>query len=269
MGGAVTTLCAAFPFRGASWSADGYILASPTAQTLVRVPVGGGTPQPVTRNQNGSSTDRWPELLPGGHHALFTSHSGNSAFDEATIASVDLATGAFKSVRKGGYGARYLPTGHMVFLNRGVLYGVRFNLAKLETEGDSVALVEGVAGGAGGARYDIAQTGTLIYQPGFPQPSGYAWDFMDSSGQTQPLLTTPGNYLAPRFSPDGKSLAMMQTGADGNHIVLYDVAREAITRVDSGGARGWLGGRRMASTLSMEPRLFKWYGCAPTVLASQ
>ena len=239
LGGAVTKLCDVSPFRGAWWSPDGYILASPRAQMLVRIPESGGTPQPVTRNRKESSTHRWPQILPGGQHALFTSHGGNSDFDEADLATADLATGAIHVVRKGGYFARYLPTGHLIYLRQGILYGVRFNLAKLEAQGDAVALVEDVAGGSVGARFDFSQTGTLLYRPGPAGSGSHVWDFMDSSGKTQPLLATPGNYLAPRFSPDGRMMAMMQTAADGNHILLYDLARESLTRVDAGGASGW------------------------------
>jgi Tol biopolymer transport system component len=36
---------------------------------------------------------------------------------------------------------------------------------------------------------------------------------LDSSGKTEPLVTTPGNYTEPAFSPDGKRLTLtMDTG---------------------------------------------------------
>ncbi|PYU98823.1 MAG: hypothetical protein DMG10_27085 [Acidobacteria bacterium] len=58
------------------------------------------------------------------------------------------------------------------------------------------------------AQFDFSRTGTFVYLAG----KGGSWNWsifwLDSSGKTQPLRATPGTYFAPRFSPDGKRLAL-------------------------------------------------------------
>ena len=40
--------------------------------------------------------------------------------------------------------SRYLPTGHIVYMVRNDLFGIPFNLDKLEAEGGQVSMVEGI-----------------------------------------------------------------------------------------------------------------------------
>jgi Tol biopolymer transport system component len=53
---------------------------------------------------------------------------------------------------------------------------------------------------------------------------------MESSGRTQPLLA-PGQYYMPRFSPDGKRLALVVRSAGGDDIQVYDWQRDTMTRL--------------------------------------
>ena len=48
----------------------------------------------------------------------------------------------------------------------------------------------------------------------------------DSTGKTQPLLASPGVYLTPRLSPDGKRLAV---SVNTNAIGVYDSQRDTMT----------------------------------------
>ena len=41
---------------------------------------------------------------------------------------------AGKVVLRGGYHGRYVPTGHLLYVHAGTLYGVRFDLDRLETD---------------------------------------------------------------------------------------------------------------------------------------
>jgi tricorn protease-like protein len=64
-----------------------------------------------------------------------------------------------------------------------------------------------------------------------------AWPvvWLDSFGKMQSLLSVRGVYIDPRFSPDGRRLALMKrsTGVD---IFIYDWQRDATTRLT------WAGG---------------------------
>jgi serine/threonine-protein kinase len=54
---------------------------------------------------------------------------------------------------------------------------------------------------------------------------------MDSSGKTQPLLPAPGQYHTPRFSPDGKRLALAVGPVARGDIQVYDWQRDTMTRL--------------------------------------
>ena len=71
--------------------------------------------------------------------------------------------------------ARYLPTGHLVFMREGVLFGVGFDAAGLKVVGTPVPLVNGVvqaltagnvAGVTGAGQFAVSTTGTLAWLPG-------------------------------------------------------------------------------------------------------
>ena len=58
---------------------------------------------------------------------------------------------------------------------------------------------------------------------------------MDGSGKIEPLVTTPGNYSWPGFSPDGKRLALVVDTGKGQEIFVYDRQRDAMSRLTFAG----------------------------------
>ena len=102
------------------------------------MPASGGEPQVIGKpEQYGERTWRWPQVLPGGENVLFTGlvAASGAAFDSANIEVLSLKSGQVKVVRRGGYFGRYLPSGHLIYFRQGALYGVRFDLERLETHG--------------------------------------------------------------------------------------------------------------------------------------
>src|SRR5262249_23765885 len=71
-GGATLAVCDAPTPRGGTWSQDGFILFAPSIRTpIMKVPAGGGTPEPVTAlTQGKATTHRWPQMLPDGRHFI-------------------------------------------------------------------------------------------------------------------------------------------------------------------------------------------------------
>jgi hypothetical protein len=74
-------------------------------------------------------------------------------------------------------------------------------------------------------------SGTLVYQSGGAVEGLVTVQWMDRAGRTQPLLTKPDFYLAPRLSPDGQRLALFTTD-----ILIYEWQRGTMTRLTFGGA---------------------------------
>ena len=101
---------------------------------LMRVPAAGGEPTPLTTLNAAvkEATHRWPQFLPGDKAVLFTSHTQTLGdFDNAAIEVVTVATGERKVVQKGATFGRYIPTGHLLFVNKGTLFAVPFDVGSL------------------------------------------------------------------------------------------------------------------------------------------
>jgi serine/threonine-protein kinase len=232
-GGAVVNLCKAPNARGASWGQDGNIIVtlnSPPGTGLSLVRDSAGTPQTLTNPADaGDASHRWPQILPGGGAVLFTASPVAGDYDNASIKVLTVKTGQIKVVARGGYFGRYIPLsdkdGELIYVNQGTLFGVPFNLQRLEATGTVTPLLEDIAGdtATGGGQFDFSRNGTFIYLNGKSAAQSWPLAWLDSSGKKQPLLETPGTYLTPRLSPDGKRLAFSSAY---NQIQIYDIERD-------------------------------------------
>jgi serine/threonine-protein kinase len=195
---------------GATWGEDGTIAASMgNVVPLSLIPGAGGAPKPLTKLGSGETSHRWPQFLPGGSGVLFTASPSANSWDNANIEAISLKTGQVKIVQRGGYYGRYLPAGYLVYMHRGLLFGVKFDLKKLEVIGAPVPILEDVAANPAtrGGQFDFSNTGTLVYAAGKSAAQAWQVDWLDRSGKMQPLLAATGAYTAPRLSPNGREQA--------------------------------------------------------------
>ena len=239
-GGAAVTLCDASDDRGGSWGEDGTIVFTPSARVaLSKISSAGGTPQPLTTldTQAGEVTHRLPQVLPGGKAVLFTSSTlaGGASFEEAEVVVYSMASGQRKTLQRGGFYARYLPSGHIVYMHDGTLFAVPFDLRRLEVTGQPAPILEGVLTNSyGGAQFSFADTGNLVYVAGHVgQNVSIYW--MDREGKFTPLRETPGNYYNPAFSPDGKRLALDIIDGRRRDIWVDEWERDTLTRLTFAG----------------------------------
>src|SRR5262249_30328268 len=147
-------------------------------------------PQALTKLVSGEVTHRWPQVLPGSQAVLFTASPTSIGMDDAAIQVIDLRTRVTKTLLRRGYFGRYLPGGYLVYVHEGTLFGVGFDVDRLEVKGTPTPLVEDVAGdsGLGGGQLDFSATGTLVYMAGKEATQTWPIAWLDSSGRTQPLL---------------------------------------------------------------------------------
>ena len=232
-GGATIDLCntGAAP-RGGTWGEDGNIIAGLiNTRGLSRIPSAGGAPTPVTELQSGEATHRWPQVLPGGKAVLFTAHTATEGFDTADIEVMSLADHRRKTLQRGGTFGRYLPSGHLIYVKRGTLFAVPFDLDRLEVRGTPTPVLDqvGYSAGNGSAQLDFSQTGTLIYRSGGAGGGLVTVQWLDAAGKTQPLLAKPDSYSSLSLSPDGNRLAISTSD-----IWVYEWQRDTMTRLTFG-----------------------------------
>ena len=248
-GGAVVTLGDARNFGGASWSEDDSIFVSEAiTKGLLRIPPGGGQSETIATMGTAETALDLPQILPGGKAILFSVNRGQGA-SRNTIEVLTLADRRRKVVAHGGTSPRYLPTssrsGHLIYVIRATMFAVPFDLTKLEARGTPVPVLDDVAyqSGTGASQFDFSPApaghGTLVYRKaaGGAAAGQRMLQWLDSSGKTEPLSSTPGDYLEPVLAPDGKRIALALSDEGGvSDIWVYDPQRDAMTRLTSGGA---------------------------------
>ena len=252
-GGAAVVLCDSQSGRGGSWGEDGNIIASLGNGLLSRIPSAGGAPTPVTELAQGGEIQRWPQILPGGKAVLFTSSATANAWDGASIEVVSLADRRRKTLQQGGTYGRYVPSsngrdGHLIYVNRGTLFAVPFDLEALAVRGTPSPVLEQVSYSSayGYAQFDFSQKGTLVYRSGSAEGSLLTVQWLDSAGKMQPLLAKPDAYQSARLSPDGQRLAISTTD-----LWVYEWQRDTMTRLTFGGS---LGGNSVPAVWSPDGR---------------
>ena len=224
------------PPRGGSWGPDDtivYATAAPDAG-LLRVPVGGGEPEVLTmpNGDQGEINHWWPEFLPGGQHVLFTIQT-SGPLENAQIAVLSLETGEYEVLFPGGSGARYMPSGHIVYGVNGTLRAVEFDLATLTVTSDPIPVADGVLmGPTGASNFSVGQDGSFVYISGSVSGTAsieLAW--VDRSGREEVLALAPSTYFDPMVSPDGTQVALRMINEEGNSdVYIYDVARNNLTQ---------------------------------------
>jgi serine/threonine protein kinase/Tol biopolymer transport system component len=236
-GGAALTLGDATKPYGANWGSRGMIAFAPSNGIgLQQVSEAGGTPQQLTRLENGEVSPRWPEFLPGGMAVLFAAGSTAINFTNARVAVQSVGTGERRNLVQAGTHPRYAPSGHLVYAQGGNLMAVPFNPQRLTVTGTAVPVVEGVLQSpvSGAAQYSFSATGSLVYVPGSVQSNQSKLVWVSRNGAEQPLAS-PGNaYRGPRLSPDGRRVAVGITEQE-TQVWLYDLSRETLTRLTFSG----------------------------------
>src|SRR5262249_38898721 len=143
-GGSAITLCDASYGFGGSWGENGNIIAALNpGGVLSLVPSVGGPPMPVTELETltGENSHRWPQILPGGNAVVFTSSAASSS-ETANIEVMAFGDRRSRTLVQGGTFGRYLPSGHLTYVNRGTLFAVPFDVARLEVHGTPAPVLD-------------------------------------------------------------------------------------------------------------------------------
>ena len=241
-GGAAETICAAENPFGLEWTSD-HLLFAQAGKGIMRVAPDGGAPTVIAPIRDGEQADG-PQLLPGGTHVLFTVATGTARdrWDRAQVVATSLTSGERKTLLIGGSGARYLPTGHLVYAVGGTLFARAFDAARLAIRGTAVPVVVGVGRSAGGvtgvAQFSVSDSGTLAYIVGPTSPTAATRHLalVDRQGRVQPLNVRPGLYGFPRASPDDSRIVFRTD--DGKEAIIWTLeltGGRAMQQLTSGG----------------------------------
>ena len=234
-GGEPVSLSDAPAPRGASWGDDGNILATLDQQAgLSLISSEGGRAETITSLdlEKGETTHRWPYILPGSKAVLFTNCLTYGHYDEADIDIITLKDRRIKTVlpHAGSY-ARYLPSGHLVYVSKGTAFAAPFDADRLMVTGSPVRLWEvGGNPNLGFGQLDFSRNGILVYRTGGAETLRMM-QWLDAGGKTEPIGLEPAYYMMPRLSPDGRRVAYTESQGSSQDIWTYDLERGIKSRL--------------------------------------
>ena len=231
-GGPPLPLCAAPDAKGGSWSPEGTIVFSPDVSgPLHAVPATGGTSKPITKvDAANHSSHRHPRFLPDGRRFLFLARG--VAPNRSAILLGSLDGGEPREVVRNTSQGEYA-SGRLLFARDGVLVAQPFDPTKGAVSGEAVPLAEEVLmlPGAALSVFSASANGVLAYLTG-KAGNLTTLEWRDREGKLLGTLGDPAHHRAPRISPDGRSVAVMENDAAiGTHdLWIYDVERGLRTR---------------------------------------
>jgi len=218
---------------GGCWSLeDDSIIFSPIYhESLIKVSANGGAGQRITEldPNNGEYGHLWPDILPGSKGLLYTVWGGKSFTDYSTVVKWKNKSKPQELLSNSSF-ARYVPTGHIVFMRQGSLMAVQFDLDNLPSgmiREDPLVLQDGLGQTLyGGAQYTIAsEDGTFASADG-STPLGLTQGELvwvdPENGSEVPIPDSKKFYdewVEPRLSPDENLIAL--SVATETHLSLY------------------------------------------------
>jgi serine/threonine-protein kinase len=250
-GGVPVPLCdTAIPF-GASWGPENSIVFAPDPGSgLLRVSAAGGDPESLTTPDKTKEeySHRLPHCLPDGKGVLFTIM--REYWDlQPRIALLDLKTRKWRVLMGDAADARYVPTGHLVFLRQGTLMVVPFDLERHEFTGQPVPAIANVMQAlnlinrhwnTAAGQFSLSDSGWLVYAEGGILPdmqNSLVW--VDQKGRAEPVVSFKAPFLAPRLSPNGQRIAYATYGRE-QQVWVYDLHRDTRHRLTNEGKAGFV-----------------------------
>jgi eukaryotic-like serine/threonine-protein kinase len=269
-GGASSDIAAVDEISGASWSGDDRIAVGIYDVGIVLLfPSSGAPPDTI-----GPRTAVLPQFLPDGRSLLFTNLPGlldmATGADASTVDWIPVGGGQPQVLIHDAMDARYVPTGHLIFVRHGVLLGVRFDAASHTVRGAPFTVLPDVMQALGGnnlvvttgaAQVAVSPLGQLAWVTGGTSPD-VRGEIVEYDRQGQPrVLSGAGihKFASIRISPGGDRLALAGIGRT-SILEVYDLERGTAQVIPTTGAQvttAWSSdGRRIFTSLGSNDSTF-------------
>jgi len=240
-GGAAVAICDSCPGYAFSWGSDDsvryYAAGNDDLQTrqLFVVPAQGGTPRIFATPDSGSGEAfRSPMLLPGERTVLFALFKGGTS----RLAALNLDNGDITRFEQVGFSPQWVDRGFVVLGNRdGSLIALPLDAHRARATGAPVTIA-----------LDVDQSNAFVTTAGVSASGSIAYPkagasalrqlmLVSRAGQATPLASEPRTFDNPRFSPDGRRIAVTirVTDGPGRDVWAFDLAQRSWSRLTTDG----------------------------------
>jgi serine/threonine protein kinase len=224
-GGSPQVLASAANPRGGSWSSEGNIIFVPSpSSALMIVPASGGTPTPVKASDPTATSFEAPTFLPDGKRFLYFASYTDPQKQGLYAGSVDTSDSKRipNSVSQGEFA-----NGYLFYCKGNDLFAQRFDLSKLELQGEAVRIGSGIGykyGDTSNRAFTVAPGGALAISTqtvlAMTQPIWF-----DRAGKQLDRIGEPGNYFGLNAARDRKKVVLEknepQTGNDSAMLLEF------------------------------------------------
>jgi hypothetical protein len=223
-------------FGGATWTTKNEIVISTRGAMLVISDGGGGVPRSVLRSSadKGETFQLVPLALDDGETVLYSSAASGSV--SSRIGVFWLTTGKSAVLDLAGIEPLGVVDGQLIYVTAtGALMAVPFDSKHARVTGNPVQMVSDIMinQATNTSRAAVSRNGTLVLQTGSLTAQAL---LADVHGATKPLLAEARSFSYPRYSPDGKTIAITATTAARSDVWLYDIAAGTPTRLTTEGS---------------------------------
>jgi serine/threonine-protein kinase len=231
-GGTPTTLSQASAGAGGSWGVGNKIVFAHAA-AIRRISADGGASEVLVQAKDDEILID-PVMLPDGKTLLYgiasRGESLEARWDCARIVAAQ--PGSPAKFLENGVGARYVATGHLLYVVRNSLFAVPFDTGRLEKTGDAVGVIEGLTRerNTSAASYSVSDYGTLAFVPTIRSQRRLGW--FNRHGQEEVVPLEPQSFANPRISPDGSKVALT-TRDPGYDVWVWDFSRRSLIQLTS------------------------------------
>jgi serine/threonine protein kinase len=196
---------------GGTWNRNGVIIFANTS--LFRVSAAGGDPKPLQPLAEGETGQRWPQFLPDGKHYIYLSLRNRPSQQGIYIASLEANERKF--IVASNTGAAYVQSGQLLFMRGDVLMAQKFDLQKLELEGEPrtveehIELAETSRPGEtlSSASFAASFNGVLVWRRHAESfQSSLRW--FDRKGRRLSIVGEAAEFSDTALSPDDNKLAV-------------------------------------------------------------
>ncbi|MBK5299366.1 MAG: serine/threonine-protein kinase [Vicinamibacteria bacterium] len=233
-GGVITTIASHDDVTAAlAWASDDRILFEKVGSSsgIHQVSANGGQPELLIPLAPDESVQRRPFVLRGPGLVLYAS---SAADGRTSLAAFSLDDGRRSRLEIDGVQALGMIDGNLVYARRdGTLLAVPFDAPGMRVLGAPRQLDERVSTSSFGVAAALSESGTLV----FPPPVSPLSRLMlgDGDGRAVPVGGWVRAFDSPRFSPDGRRIAVGIAEGEGRDLWVVDRASAEAVRVTRGG----------------------------------
>ena len=216
--------------RAAVWTTGDTILyeAYGRGNAIWAVPAQGGAAHAVTTLDTtaGEHVHRLSDVLPGNKVVLVVAGAAGAA---GPLVAIRLQSGERKTIVPGGVTrAAYSSSGYLVFgLQDGTLQAMALDPHTLEAGTPRTIAQRIFVAPSGNTQFALSKSGSLAYVPAQPRELM----LVDRAGVEQSISAAGAVYHSPRFSPDGRFVAMDLVQSGKRDVWIQDLQQGTRSRL--------------------------------------